>query len=859
MLTGNKETGFIMPMQGTVKVSIGGKKCLEGVDQDFTVDYDLGAVTFSPRILIRDEDIIRLEYEYRVFDYQRTFTGTTLNASSRDSSVTVVGGLWYETDNKNQPLDVTLSDADKALLASEGDTSKLRFSGRPIDPKDVAWQSSQRPLYTADSLKHYRFTPFDPRNPNNNQGFYYVPFQKTGPGKGDYDIDSSAMRAAPGLGEIFRYAGPGNGGATLPPLPLPQASTTGEVVTKARFASWAAATLDIAGTDRNRNLFSRGGNQDSKGAAVNGSLMLGAKRADRPSLWLNAKQTYITPGMTGEASSVFDRNRLWDDTTSATLLGRRQSWESTGGAAIGKNTFSELSYGQYLHEGALVTDRVGTSTQIALRKHLLLDYNGNFFRHWTDGGIDRTRRDGGRLVFDSDRADCSLEYKDEWRTSTSALNRGMLGAGAGFQVRPLSMHESVFYSRFRRGAHEINSAADTGHSLLWDNEISRAFTPSWHANMSSHYLMQDIYNKEKSTTVLVTAQSEVSAPKRGFSTRQTYQVNIERAATFVQVPVPVGKGLGDYVWSDSLREYVPGKNGDYIIQEQQVYGGASDSRVRKTQLNVTWSQSHARKRRLPGIIADLDLNGIFSSDEQMSLDRPLPASSWIPGYGSLFKKDSITDSLVRFADIYYRQNIEWNPDSLPGYHGQLYVQPSYKKIRDYSESGAEYGGGADRTRKNWFFGGEGSIVSVTRKSAVPTPDNNYLVSDRHAQLTERNKFYRDFSAYLKEAGGYASKTSGGPADGGWYYRIVPGVSWQPAEKGMAELSYTYSSVDVPGTLDYRMAQGFSQGITHTIDLNAHLNFGTHFTADVSYKSQFGGASISKNGLHVVSIQMKAFL
>jgi len=68
MLTGNQESGFIMPIQGTVKVSIGGKKSSEGIDQDFTVDYDLGSVTFTPRILIRDEDIIKLEYEYRVFD-----------------------------------------------------------------------------------------------------------------------------------------------------------------------------------------------------------------------------------------------------------------------------------------------------------------------------------------------------------------------------------------------------------------------------------------------------------------------------------------------------------------------------------------------------------------------------------------------------------------------------------------------------------------------------------------------------------------------------------------------------------------------------------------------------------------------
>jgi hypothetical protein len=187
--------------------------------------------------------------------------------------------------------------------------------------------------------------------------------------------------------------------------------------------------------------------------------------------------------------------------------------------------------------------------------------------------------------------------------------------------------------------------------------------------------MQDIYNKEKTTTILVTAQNDVSAPGRGFSSHQSYQVNIERAATFVQVPVPVGKGLGDYVWNDTLKEYVPGKNGDYTIQEQQVYGAESDSRVRKTQLNITWTLNHSHKRRLRRILADLDWNGALNTDEQLGLDRPLPASSWIPSFGSLFNKTGANDSLLRFADLSYRQNIDWNPDSLPGIHGKLYVHP----------------------------------------------------------------------------------------------------------------------------------------------------------------------------------------
>jgi len=858
-LTGNEESGNIMPIQGTVKVSIGGTKCEEGADQDFTVDYDLGSITFTPKILIRDETIIKVEYEYRVFNYQRTFTGMSMRAATPDSSVTVSGALWYEADDKNQPLDMQLSDTDQALLATQTDTSKLRFSGRLIDPKDVAWESSQLALYTVDSLKHYRYTPYDPQNPTNTQGFYYVAFQNTGPGAGDYDLDSASMKTAPGLGAIYRYVGTGNGSAVLPPIPLPQSTMNGEIITKAKFTPWASAALDVAGTDQNHNLFSSTGAQDVRGAATRTSLLLGAKRTDRPGLWFSADHSLITPNMSGDVAPAFDRNQQWDDTTGATLFGSRQSWETTGGLTLRGNTMTEMNYGQYYNDDRIVTDRIQNSTRIGLQKHLFLDYSGAFFRHWTDSGIDKTRRDDGHLNFISDRLEGSLEYKDEWRELIDALNHGSAGPGVSLQVKPLSLHESLFYSVFRRGNGGLLSAADTGHSLLWDEEFSRTFSPNWKTSMSSHYLTQDVFGQGKTSSILVTALNDLSVPGRGFTTHESYQVNIERAATFVQVPVPVGKGLGDYVWNDTLKEYVPGKNGDYTIQEQQVYGSTSDSRVRKTVLNLTWSLNHSHKRRLRGILGDLDFNGALNTNEQLGIDQPLPTSSWVPGFGSLFDKNAANDSLVRFADLSYRQNLEWNPDSIPGVHGKLYIQPSYKKIRDYSESGVEYGGGADRTIKDWFLGFEGSIVSVTRQSVDSAAENNYEVIDRHVMLTEKRKVYHDFSAYIKETGGFASKTSIVEDDQGFYYRIVPGVLWQPSQKGLAELSYTYSSVNIPGTLDYRMAQGFASGISQTVELNAHINFGTHFTTDVTYKGLFGAGAASKSGLHTVSMQMKAFL
>ncbi|HAJ80405.1 MAG TPA: hypothetical protein DCO75_11615 [Fibrobacteres bacterium] len=855
-LTGEGEEGFIMPLQGTVRITVSGNKLTEGTDQDYTVDYDVGTITFTSRKLVKNDDIIRVEYEYRLFNYQRIFSGASVSSSTPDSALTINGGLWYETDDKNHPQDLTLSAEDKTGLAAAGDSTDIYYKGRLIDSKDVAWESAQEPLYRLDSSGNFGFSPFDPENPTDNQGFYYVTFKEVDAGEGNYIADSAKMIKYPALGTIYKYVGTGKGNATLPQIPLPEATVNGEVLVKAA-SRWASAKIDVAGTSRDRNLFSNLEDNDNNGAAIDASAILGAKKTDRKSIWLGASYTHITPSMTQDVSSAFDRNNLWDDTTATTKTGLRQSWETSGGAALRTDTYTEAAYGQYLQYGRLITDRISGSAKINPLKNLSLDYNGGYFRHHAETGINTTRRDNGRCTYNSPLGEVSLEYKDEWRNIITGNNQGMVCAGVNLKVTPLSLKESFLYSQYRSGNGGLFNARDTGFSVLWENELSRSFTPFWRTDLTSHYYLQNIFNHNKTSTLLVTAMNDLSFPQKGLSTKQNYQVTIEQAATYAQVPVYVGTGLGDHVWDATDSEYVPSKNGDYIIQEQEVYGDASDDRVRKAQFSATWSLNRSKKK-IRGILADLSWTGALNIDEQLDPGRNIGTISWLPGYTSLFNKRSLKDSLVSYSDISYRQNIDWNPEKFKGYHGDLSIQPFYKKIRSYSETGLDLSPGCDRTLRHLTLGIDGNVLSANRKSLVSTSSDTYRVNDRHAMLTERYNFYRAFSSSLKESAGWASKVSDSYDNNGWYYRVAPGLSWQPAQRGSAEITYTYSSVNIPGTLDYRMAQGFSAGVSHVIELSAQINFGTHFTADISSRSQFGGVS-SKSGLHTVSMQMKAFL
>ena len=617
--------------------------------------------------------------------------------------------------------------------------------------------------------------------------------------------------------------------------------------------------MDYAAKNTDNNLFSSLDDNNNFGSAINSSIVLGNRNMAKKSAWVTGKYFYISPVITDAVVSAYDLNATWDDTTGTTGSGKRESWESSAGGSLGNNTYAEATYGQYIANSRLAIDRISGKVQYKPGTPVTLAYDGSFFRHYAAAGTNTTLRDNVQMLYTSSKISATSTYKDEWRTLADSLNRGSIGAGLSLSLLPLSLTQEVFYSVFRRGKSNLYAAKDTGHSIQVNEEFRHSFSANWNTGISGKYYLESHYGKENTSSVLVTASNDFAVPARGFSSQQKYQVTMEKAATYAQTPVYVGTGLGDYVWSDSLQQYIPAKNGNYIIQEQELFGSSSDNRVRKTQLTAFWSL-YRTKKRLPGILGDVDWYGVLNVEENLRLDAPLHASSWIPGYTALFGHNALVDTMIPTANVSYRQNIDWSPDSMPGLKGTLYVQPSLHKIRDYSERGTEFGGTINKTIKKWVIGTEVALLGVMRLGVQSSSsENTYQVSDRKLELNERLQLPRNVSLYFKETGGWSEKKSADGTDNGWYFRGNPGIVWQVIKKGQAELSYTYSTVSIPGTLDYRMAQGFASGTTHTLNAIMHMNFGTRFSGDILYKGEFGNKAYAKSGLHVVSMQMKAFL
>jgi hypothetical protein len=855
-LTGEGEQSFIMPIRGSVSITVNGQKRTEGDQADYTVDYEQGTVTFTPKTLVQGDDIIRAEYQYRLFDYQRTLVGANVTAALPDSSVKVDGGIWYEADDKNQPIDNSITDADRALMAQSGDSAPQHPSGRAIVPVEVAQESRLRPLYTLDAQGHYVFTQYNPNTPARDTGFFAVWFREVGQGNGAYAVDQDSTSAHPDLhAKIYKYMGQGLGTATdSTAVPLPKGTLNGELRVSLTPHKWVSASADIAGTSVDKNLASSKDDNDDNGSATNASLVLGSRSLAKRSLWLSGSHLYITPSFTREVVSAYEGDRSWDDTSADMRSGTRQAWQGSAGGTLFPGSWAEASYGQLRHDNMLHTDRFSGTAHATLFNNYSFQYQGSLFRHLVWG--ENTRRDDIDARFKLFTIDWNFFARDEWRMYQASGNRGEAGAGANLVWTPWLLKESVFYQVHRKGTGGEFAARDTGRSITWDQSFSRSIVPAWKVEATSHYLDVDIFDSSRTTAALVTAASDVSLPKSGFTSHQEYRVNVEKASTYQASAVYAGPGRGDAVWSDSLHTYIPKSNGDYLLQQHQVYDTAGNDRVRKTRLVVNWSFSPVKKR-VTGILRDLSWMGSLSCEEHLSLARPVSVASWVPGYVSLFSKEGLGDTAnLRFSDLSYRQSAEWSPDSLKGLHGKLYVEPFAKKLVDYYESGVDWGGGFDWTRDPWFAGADGAWLSTWRHGLLDY--NEYSLTDRHAVLTEKLSIIKPLALYVKEAGGWARQTGISGAEG-WYYRITPGVQWQVFGKGTVEASYTYSSVGIDGIVDPRIAQGFTSGISHVIEASGHVDFASHFAVDLSYHGEIGKNYYNASGLHVLSVQMKAYL
>lgn len=888
-LTGQGEADIITPIKGTVKVIVDGRKLKEGENADYIIDYDIASIRFMPTFPIDDNTFVQVYYEYKAFDYQRVFLGSNLGFFNSDSTIYSKGVIWCETDNKENPIELEFDEVTIQSLKEAGDNPPLIRNGRVVHPNDVYDFNAKYRLYklAIDSIvkdTHYVFTPYNSSNYTDNKGYYTVWFNHVSDGTGDYKrfsmqdsllissldsiqialLDTARYESDP-RGPVYIYVGAGKGDfSSLSSARAPRRTVGGEITASIKPTDWFSFSTNVAGEEEDKNLFSKKDDKNNTAAASKTSVRLGRKVYNTQSAWLEGGHIFSSKRFSRELISQFDRKNVWNREFTQTLGKELNAWHMTTGATFIPDFSADISYGQFFQEGTLLTHRIGYDTRMAFWKHLELDYSGKFIQHFDSLEMERFRGDDLNAVFNYKHLNWGLHFKDEWQSYLEKEDGGNIGGGLNVLLKPLSFSESVSFSQYRKGGPSIflpnnEASRDTGSIFIWKQGINHAPIKGWKLSGSSSYHLQkkktEDNRESENSVLLINASNSVTSAKVGFSTNQQYRLNSEKASAYDLIYQFVGKGLGTHSYVDSLGDFRPDPHyGTHIATEKEVFSVTGKESVRKSTFMGNWYfKPHSSK--IKGMFSEISWQGSFLLDEHILLDSALkaegkfPINTWVPGYSSLAKKN---DSLITFADIFYRQDVTWRPAKVKGLLINFYTRPFLRKIRRYDESGVEYGSKIDRNIDKWFFGVEGRVHTLNRFDKFSI--DSTIIKDRFVTLKQRYNFTPFLSLFTNETVGGAERGK----EHGPYFRLQPGLTLQLKKRGWSELSYTWSQVDIDGQIEYPMAQGFQAGTSHIIDFIIDIIVGEHFSIGGNYRGDFN-SKVDDKMQHVVSMEVKAFL
>ncbi|MCW3078209.1 MAG: hypothetical protein JWO32_2818, partial [Bacteroidetes bacterium] len=213
-LRGANNEPFIIILSGTEKIYIDGKLLQRGQENDYIIDYNSGELTFTARQLITKDKRIVAEFQYAERNYARSlfFFGEEISGKKAKGFV----NFYSEQDNKNRPLQQTLSQPQKNILIGIGDTlDKAYFTGveaASFNNSDVFYRKTDSLVNGILYSGIYIYSTIE------DSAKYRLKFSNVGAGKGNYIQVSSTAN-----GRVYKWVTPVNGqqqGSFEPVIPL---------------------------------------------------------------------------------------------------------------------------------------------------------------------------------------------------------------------------------------------------------------------------------------------------------------------------------------------------------------------------------------------------------------------------------------------------------------------------------------------------------------------------------------------------------------------------------------------------------------------------------------------------------------
>ncbi len=851
-LTGNGEEGYIQPVNGTVEIRTNGKTLSE--KDDFSVDYELGTITFNNTTMLKKGDLISVNYEYKLFDYQKLMYGAQTSVSNKDTSIIVSGSLYVTSDNKNNPIDLVLTENDIRQIKSKGDTAISISSETEVDQRDVAALSQIYPLYIKglsgnDTIFIYK--QFDPLYSSDNSGFYQVWFNYFGDKKGDYEKDTIIHNGV--IMYTYYYKGK-NQGSYLPinEINSPKRNITGEIQIELNKKPYTLLTR-IAGENNDNNTFSKNDDDNNNSAAINTIFNFGEKSSSF--LWVNSEYWYNTYFFKDIYTDNYTLYKIWNDTNDYfSEKKNKQYYTSDIGLRLNENSSLNIGIGQRYIDNELYNTKINSEIDI-LRS--LFNYS---FSHYVYKKNEYKFKNVNTLNsnFELMENKVILTISDTWNNLNKGTDNGQISGSISTNYDKVNWKEFVEFRNYRKGISLFDSK-DTGFGLNWEQSIKVKPFSIWNLFSSSIYSYElDKEMNKKSKTLLIKVNNNLDFNNAEIN--QSYSTNFEKSSSLIQIPVYAGRGLGTHSYDSIKKEFIAHIPGDWFMQNKEISNTDEFSRIRKTEFLMQIDLKKPKKMK--GILSDLEWNGFLSIKEDID-DSENRGITWVPGFLTISNyKNKTYNKNLKNAEFSYKQDISWKPDWNTDLYGKYYINPSIKFFRSYYERIIGTGLNLTIKKNRLLLENNAVLLNVIHDDSMTYQDMKF--TDINLSIQEKVKIINSFSIIGKQTIGnvlqdknITNRMKFGKSK--IYYQLSPGLLWNIEKTGNVEFLYTFSDVRLNTIEDYRIASGFRAGKSHIISLNSNINAGKNLLLSGYYRFEYFLDNIYNNKRNIQALNVEAKL
>jgi hypothetical protein len=579
LLSGVNNEREIIIIAGTERVYLDGILMKRGEANDYIIDYSNSQITFTPNKLITSASRITVDFQYSDQKYSRNFFGTGGETKFFNNKVSLQVQYLREGDDQDNPIDITLSDSDKAVLSKAGDDrNKASRSGVTLATPDSL--GIVKGAYTkVDTLINNKPYSYYVYAPGDSTSIYNVSFSSVGDGLGDYTKES--------LGN-YQFVGIGMGNyMPVTFLPLPELKQMGDVLLSAKPFEGVLLSFEYAGSLWDKNRLSDLDDNDNYGYARNIFLKVDPRKInigdiDLGKIGLSYKDRFIQDKFTSaDRLNEVEFNR--DYNISNADQPEDEELREIGLNLIPVDELSISSTAGLLSRGSdFKSDRYNNILKFTDTKNYNVDYNFDYVTSKDTSLSTNWLRQTGSAYYQLWKLTPGVDFlaenrKDKTTGSDSLLSESLKYTDVGPYIKLTDFHglslslkyslrndylpldgimfkqskaQTQYYQATYNGIKEINSTLNFTYR-------SRKYTDV--------FKQQGFLNTE---TILVQFQNKIR-PADAIDGNFYYEVSTQKSAKLEKVFVRVQDGTGNY-------KYLGDLNNDGVAEENEFEPTAYD-------------------------------------------------------------------------------------------------------------------------------------------------------------------------------------------------------------------------------------------------------------------------------------------